>query len=332
VSVKERILCVDDEPQLRRLVWTLVRNAGHECDVAGDVDEARFRLVTDRYALVLCDIGLPGESGLDLLAELAGRSPDVATLMVTGHDAPGIAETALELGAYGYLTKPFTGNDLRIDIANALHRRRLELERREYEARLEATVALRTDELRRAYRETVDRLAQAIGYHDGTTGAHVGRVAAYAAAIACELGLDVKRIELIRCAAPLHDVGKLAIGQQVLAKNGALTGEERQLVERHTEAGHRLLAGSGNELLDTAATIAWSHHERWDGTGYPRGLVGREIPLEGRIVAVADVYDALTSDRPYRPRVSALEARNYIAERSGQDFDPRVVSAFLRIV
>jgi len=328
-GLAERILCVEDDEQVRRLISRLVEAAGHECDVAADADEARALLETGDFAVVLCDIGLPGESGLDLLAELSRRSPDVATVMVTGHDSPTTADTALELGAYGYVTKPFGSNSLRIDLANALHRRRLELERREYEENLEATVALRTEELRRAYRETVDRLGRAIDYHDGTTGAHIDRVASYAAEITLELGLGEERAELIRFASPLHDVGKLAIGEDLLGKVGPLTTEERREIERHTEAGYELLAGSGNELLDLAATIAWSHHERWDGGGYPRGLAGEQIPLEGRIVAVADVYDALTSDRPYRRRMRPEDARAYIEGESGAAFDPRVVEAFV---
>jgi response regulator RpfG family c-di-GMP phosphodiesterase len=331
-AVSERILCVEDDEQIRRLISRLVEAAGHECDVAANADEARHLLETGRFAIVLCDIGLPGESGLDLLAELSGRSPDVATVMVTGQDSPATADAALELGAYGYVTKPFGTNSLRIDLANALHRRRLELERRDYEENLEMTVALRTEELRRAYRETVNRLGRAIDYHDGTTGAHIDRVSSYAATIARELGLGSERAELIRFASPLHDAGKIGVPSHLLGKVGPLTPEERREVERHTEAGYQLLTGSGNELLELAATVARTHHERWDGGGYPHGLAGAEIPLEGRIVAVADVYDALTSDRPYRRAMTVAEAKDYIVGESGAAFDPAVVDAFLASV
>jgi putative two-component system response regulator len=328
-AVSERILCVEDDEQVSRLIVRLVRAAGHDCDVAADAVSARERLATDDFAVVLCDIGLPGESGLELLSELSRRSPDIATVMVTGQDAPDIADAAIELGAYGYVTKPFHANAFRIDLSNALHRRRLELERREYEQLLEETVARRTAELRRAYRETVERLGRAIDFHDGVTGAHVERVASYAGAIALELGIPEDRAELIRLASPLHDVGKLAIGEQILAKPATLTDAERLIVQQHAAAGHELLSGSGNELLDLAATIAWCHHERWDGDGYPRRLAGEEIPIEGRIVAVADVFDALTSDRPYRGALSEDEALDYVQGASGTAFDPRVVEAFL---
>ena len=343
-AVTERILCVDDDEQIRRLVMRVVSSAGHDCSSASDATEARARLSEEEYAVVLCDIELPGESGLDLLAELSHRSPDVAIVMVTGHDQPSIADAALELGAYGYLTKPFAANDLRIDLANALRRRRLEIERRAHEEVLQATVDLRTVELRetvrmlaaselelrRAYRETVDRLGRAIDYHDLSTGAHVERVAVYATAIAYELGFDEAHAELLRLASPLHDIGKIAVPEQLLRKPGSLTPDERREMERHTLAGHALLAGSGNDLLDLAATVARSHHERWDGTGYPYGLATDEIPVEGRIVAVADVFDALTSDRPYGARLTHDEARAHIVAESAHAFDPKVVAAFIR--
>jgi cyclic di-GMP phosphodiesterase len=342
-AVEERILCVDDDLQVRRVITHLVRAAGYECQGVGDAREARGLLDRERFSIVLCDIELPGESGLELLRELAGRSPDVAMLMVTGQDAPEVADLALKLGAYGYVTKPFGENALRINLANAVHRRRLELERRTHNEVLEATVALRTaelretvqrleaseTELRKAYRETVQRLARAIEYHDGTTGAHVERVAEYATAIAARLGLDPERAELLRLASPLHDVGKLAVAERILAKPASLTPDERDAIERHARAGFELLTGSGNELLELAAVVAGSHHERWDGTGYPNGLAGEEIPLEGRIVAVADVFDALASDRPYRPGFTVEAARAQIAASAGTAFDPRVVEAFL---
>ena len=236
------------------------------------------------------------------------------------------------------MTKPFSQNELLIDVANALHRRRLELERQTHEARLEETVARRTAELeeavsglelaqadlRRSYRETLLRLGRAIEYHDVETGAHVERVGDYAGSIALALGLDPEWAELLRLAAPLHDVGKLAVTERILVKDGKLTQSEIVEMRRHAKIGHDLLAGSGNELLDLAATVALTHHERWNGGGYPSGLAGEEIPLEGRIVAVADVFDALTSDRPYRRRLEISAALDYLAGERGLEFDPEV--------
>jgi putative two-component system response regulator len=240
--------------------------------------------------------------------------------MVTGHDHVGLVDAALKLGAYGYITKPFTPAALMIDISNALHRRRLEAERRE------ASEAA----LQRSYAGTLSRLSRAVEYHDGATGAHLERVGTYAADIAGALGLPETQIQLLRLAAPLHDIGKIAVGDRILRKTGTLSENERQLMEQHAEVGRDLLGGSGSDLLELAATIAWTHHERWDGSGYPRRLKGDEIPLAGRIVAVADVFDALSSDRPYRPRLTMDEAQTWIIQGAGQAFDPEVVEAFVR--
>jgi putative two-component system response regulator len=237
--------------------------------------------------------------------------------MVTGEHDPSVANTALQLGAYGYITKPFGANELLIDLTNALHRRRLDAERR----------AASESALQRAYAETLTRLSRVVEFHDTATGSHLDRVGAYAGVIAETLSLEPHRVELLRLAAPLHDIGKVVISDQVLRKTGKLTPEERAAMQRHADVGRELLAGSGSELLELAATVAWTHHERWDGSGYPRGLQGDEIPLEGRIVAVADVFDALTSERPYRPPLAHADALAYLVSERGKAFDPDVVDA-----
>jgi putative two-component system response regulator len=315
-----RVLCVDDDVHVRRFIARVLDDAGHEVVGAADVEEARQRLAEDTFEAVLCDISLPGSSGLDLLRELRESHPDVATVMVTGRDDPGIADRALDLGAYGYVTKPFAPNELLIDLSNALRRQKSEAEARERAA----------NAVRDAHMETLRRLSRAVEYHDGATGAHIERVGEHTAAIARTLGLDEARIELLRVAAPLHDIGKIGVPASLLRKPEPLTDVERIVVQHHTDIGRELLHGSGNEVLELAAMIAWTHHERWDGAGYPGGLVGEAIPLEGRIVAVADVYDAVTSDRPYRSALSAGEARSIIAAESGKSFDPAIVAAFLR--
>ncbi|HVS86058.1 MAG TPA: HD domain-containing phosphohydrolase [Gaiellaceae bacterium] len=330
--MSETILCVDDDPLVRRLIERLLEPEGYTCACAATVEEARALLATCSFPLVLCDIELGDASGLELLDELAGLAPETVTIMVTGRDEPELADTTLAWGAYGYVTKPFSRNSLLIDVANALHRRRLEIERRDYQALLEETVAQRTAELRGAYEEMLLRLGRAVESRDGDTGAHIERVGTYAQTIALALGLEPARARLIGLAAPLHDLGKIAVRDRLLYKPGVFTAVERLEMQRHAEAGHRVLAGSGNPVLELAATIAWTHHERWDGTGYPRGLAGEEIPLEGRIVAVADVFDALTTDRPYRDALSLEQARDWIVERAGADFDPAVAAAFLAAV
>lgn len=323
------ILCVDDDQYVRSCIKRVLQGAGYTCACAGDAHEARRLLAVHDYAVVLCDIGLPGESGLVLLSELA-RLPATATVMVTGNDDPYTADRALALGAHGYLTKPFVPNDLLIAVAGAVHRSRLEESRSAQLEKAYAAIAVSEEELRRAYAETVARLGRAMEFHDLETGEHVERVAECARLIAVELGLTAVVAERLRLAGPLHDIGKIAISEAILRKPGALSPRERSAMERHTEVGRELLAGSGNELLELAATVAWTHHENWDGSGYPRGLAGDEIPLAGRIVTVADVFDALTSDRPYRGARTPEDALAYVIEQRGRKFDPAVVDAFAR--
>lgn len=309
------ILCIDDDPCVRAVIARMLDDAGHRCDTAADADEARRLLSAHRYSVVLCDIGLPGESGLDLLADLV-RQPDLAAVMITGENDPEVADRALELGAYGFLAKPFGSNDLLIAVAGAVRRHSHD--------------ELKEAELRRAYQETVARLGRAMEFHDVETGAHVERVGESAQAIALELALPAATCERLRLASPLHDIGKIAISETILRKPSPLSDLERRSMERHTDIGHQLLRGSGNELLELAATVAWTHHENWDGSGYPRRLAGVDIPLAGRIVAVADVFDALTSDRPYRRAWSCDDAFEHVRAESGRKFDPAVVEAFVR--
>jgi len=292
---------------------------------------------------VLCDVNMPDGSGIDLLRTISAQRPDIATVMVTGHDDARLAETALDLGAYGYVIKPFAPNELRISVVNALRRRKLELESLAYRELLELTVRQRTSALKQAVTsledvqaqlrltsdEMIARLSLALESRDVNPGDHTERVSRYALLIARELGLDDGHCEMIRTASPLHDVGKIAVPDSILLKRGKLTSRERGAMESHTEAGYRILAGSGSNLLDLAAMIALTHHERFDGHGYPRGLGGAEVPLEGRIVAVADVFDALTSDRPYRRRLAFEDAIAMIRAGRGSQFDPEVVDSFV---
>jgi putative two-component system response regulator len=185
------------------------------------------------------------------------------------------------------------------------------------------------EELRLSRQETVERLTKAIELHDFSTGKHVDQMAKVAAMLGTLLGLDAKRVQLLRLAAPMHDVGKIATPSEILRKPGLLTADERKEMNRHTTVGHEILADSESELLRTAATIALTHHERYDGSGYPRGLAGKEIPLEGRITAVADVFDALLSDRPYRPAYPVEKAVEIVKENRGARFDPEIVDLLL---
>jgi putative two-component system response regulator len=328
-------LVVDDDPQMRRLLTSLLQAEGFTCEVAGDVAEARLRLETFSPAVVVLDVRMPGESGVSLAHELSGRRASPAVIMVSGEDDAEVAQIALDAGALAYLTKPFKRNELAIAIRTARDRQSEVLESRAEQSRLEERVIERSaavrdalEHLRAANEETVLRLSKAVEYRDPETGWHIERMSHYCALLAASFGFDP---DLIRVASRLHDVGKIAIPDAILLKPGPFTAEERGEMEHHAELGHRLLQGSSVEVLKQAATIAWTHHEHFDGNGYPRGLVGEEIPLIGRIAAVADVFDALTTDRVYRSATSTEDATATLVAQGARHFDPRVVEAFLAI-
>jgi putative two-component system response regulator len=317
------ILVVDDDRGICELATVLLKEQGYRCEVAYTPDEARNVLRGEPIALCLCDLYLGSSSGFELAQEIAVLAPDVALVMMSGSDDVAVVEKALELGAYDYLLKPFRDTELAIAVKNALHRRQLEQESRELRRRLEDAVALSRE-------ETIHRLARAVEFRDTPTGRHVERMSAYCRMLALRLGLPGPQAALLRTASLLHDIGKLGIPDRILAKPAKLTDEERREMQEHTTLGHQLLSGSSSELVELAATIALTHHERVDGRGYPRGLNNAEIPLEGRIAAVCDVFDALTSARPYRPRAFTIEEAVAImhAER-GAAFDPEILDTFL---
>ena len=341
-TARERILIVDDEEQIRTLLARLLGAQGYDCLTAEDAAVARRVLEETRVALVLSDVNMPGESGIDFTREVLARFPDTAVVMVTGMDDRKYADVAIELGAYGYVLKPFKPNELIINVGNALRRRTLEIDNRGHRERLEQTVLDRTaalrdtiaqletseTELRRLREETIRRLSWAAEFRNQETGEHIVRMSLYCTLLARVAGLDADRAEMIRIASPMHDVGKIGVPDRILLKSGRLTEDERKVMQGHTEIGHRILAGSGVELLDLAALMALTHHERMDGTGYPRGLSGDEIPIEGRITAVADVFDALTSDRIYRQAFQPDEARATMLEGRGTQFDAALLDLF----
>ena len=342
------MLVVDDEPQVQQVIKRILERHGFQCELAASAEEARGWLEAGkhRFQLMLCDVNMPGESGLELLRDALVTHPEVAALMVTGADDPSLAESAIQLGAFGYLTKPFRPNELLINIVNALHRRRLELENRAHREMLENAVEARTaalsdavsrlqrseHELRTHQEETVRRLSSMAELRDLETGKHLERMSSYCALIAERFEFRHDRVELMRIASPMHDVGKIGIPDNILLKPATLTPEEREVMEQHTVIGYRILSGSEAELLTLAALLAWTHHERFDGSGYPRGIAGDKIPLEGRIAAVADVFDALTTDRIYRPAFGVDKAIEMMREQRGAHFDPDVLDCFFAAI
>ncbi|MDX6632412.1 MAG: cyclic di-GMP phosphodiesterase [Solirubrobacterales bacterium] len=334
MTVDKTILIVDDDPWVRKLMRTTLEGAGYHCYEAGAVAGARHLVEETRIDLLLCDLHLAGESGMDLVVDLAEMEPEVPFVMVSGEDDPEIASLAIERGAFGYLVKPVARGQLLIAIANAFHRHRLEHENAEYRSHLERLVHRRTgelsgmtEELRRSRQEVVDRLSLAVALRDAGTGEHIGRIGRITALLAAQLGMSQQEVDLLQTASPMHDVGKIGIADSILQKPGPLDVDERVEMQRHTEIGYELLESSDSDLLKKAATIALTHHEWYDGSGYPNGLVGDDIPMEGRIVAVADVFDALLSTRPYREAMPAGEVLEAIRMERGTHFDPRVVRA-----
>jgi putative two-component system response regulator len=327
-----RVLVVDDGPALAELIARVLAGGGYRVEVASTVSQARTLLASRHFDLVLCDLNLPGESGLDLLEHVYREHPATGAVVVSGADDPEVALPALDLGAYGYVVKPFGASQILISTANALRHHELVLAGRAQREALEQAVSERTSELRRSREETILRVSRVAEFRDEQIGRHSRRMSQLCEGLALRAGLDAERCELLRIASPLHDVGKVGIPDGILLKPGALTDSERRVMERHAEIGHRMLEGSGEVLLDLAAEVALTHHERFDGQGYPRGQRGEEIPVEGRIAAVADVFDALTSERVYRPAFGLEEALEIMAAGRGTQFDPELLDLFLTAV
>jgi putative two-component system response regulator len=332
----ERVLIVDGEPGTQTMLLNVLEAAAYRCDVVQDAQSARALCAAEEFELVVADVDLPDGSGLGLIEFVLAESPRTATVTVMSLDRPEVADRAIELGTYSYVIKPFTPNQVLLAARNALQRRRLELENRAHRETLEQIVRARTNALERSAtrlklsrEETVRRLSRAVEYRDEETGGHTERMSAYSALLADKLGLDY---DSIRIASPMHDVGKVALPDNLLLRPGALGPEERAEMERHTWIGYQILAGSGSALLELGASIALTHHEKWDGTGYPRRLSGSAIPMEGQVAAVADVFDALTSDRPYRKAFTLDETMRIMKGERGKHFDPRLVDIFFENV
>ncbi len=337
------ILVVDDEEPIRRLLGYLLQSHGYPVALAGDAREARQKLDEQPYALMLCDVNMPGESGMDLVRNLLSERPHTAAIMVTGLDSSVLANAALDMGAFGYIVKPFESNEVLIDVANALRRRRLEMENRLHRENLEDIVRTRTmalqqalewlerseKELRLSREETIQRLAIAAEFRDSSTAQHIHRMSHYCELLARKAGLSPERCDIIRTASPMHDIGKIGTPDHVLLKPGKFTSEEFSVIAQHAEIGYRILSGSDAELLNVAAVIAYTHHEKFDGTGYPRGLKGEAIPIEGRIASIADAFDALTTQRVYKPAFELSHAIELMVKHRGDHFDPELLDVFI---
>jgi putative two-component system response regulator len=329
-----RILIVDDEPGnvevLRRL---LERSGFHRLETTTDPREAASLYVRVRPDLILLDLHMPELDGLAVMDELneIAEASYLPILVLTGDITPEARREALSRGAKDFVSKPFDPDEVLLRIRTLLETRFLYLQIQSHNQMLEAKVRERTRELEGAQIEIIERLARAAEFRDDNTGQHTERVGQMAALLARQLGLPDMQVALIRRAAPLHDVGKIGVPDTILLKLGRLTAEEFAVVRTHTTIGARILSGSRFPILRLAEEIAFNHHERWDGDGYA-GIAGDAIPLAGRIVAVADVFDALTQKRPYKPAWPVEEALAEIDRQRGRMFDPALVDVFLRVI
>jgi putative two-component system response regulator len=329
-----RILIVDDEPSNVDVLRRVLERAGfHRLETTTDPREAASMYVRLRPDLILLDLHMPHMDGLavmDQLNEIAEASY-LPILMLTGDISPEARREALSRGAKDFVNKPFDSDEVLLRIRTLLETRFLYLQIQSHNQMLEAKVRERTRELEAAQIEIIERLARAAEFRDDNTGQHTERVGQMAALIARQLGLPDAQVALIRRAAPLHDVGKIGVPDSILLKLGRLTDEEFSIVKTHTTIGARILSGSHFPILRLAEEIAFNHHERWDGAGYT-GIAGDAIPLAGRIVAVADVFDALTQKRPYKSAWPVDEAIAEIDRQRGRQFDPVLVDSFLRVI
>jgi putative two-component system response regulator len=281
------------------------------------------------------DLRLPPVDGFYVLDQLRTLGPPEtlpAVIMVTGDASEAVKQRALEAGVTDFVRREMDSTELVLRTRNALRFRQLFQQLQKHKDQLEELVMERTRELRQAQRETLDRLALAAEFRDDQTGQHTQRVGELSAAIAELLGANRGFVEAIRSAALLHDVGKIGVPDAILNKPGPLTPDEYELLKEHTHIGNRILEGCTERVLQMAQEVAVSHHERFDGSGYPRGLKGEEIPLSGRIVAAADAYDAITSARPYKQPRPSGDAIAELCFQSGKQFDPAVVDALLKVV
>jgi len=323
------ILVVDDEESVRYLLSRMLLRAGYECTLAGNAADARKFIKDRNFELILCDVAMPGESGIDFIRYVAAEYPDTATIMVTAVDDPEIAETALEVGIYGYTIKPFNANEMIINVRNSLRRRELEIADRTYRSNLEHKVEERTAELQETLEGTIFALTMTVEYRDPYTSGHQQRVADLASAIAKEMGFSEDKIMGIRMAGVLHDIGKIAIPVEILSKPGRLSKTEFELIKNHPQVGYDIL--NSIKFPWPVSQIILQHHERIDGSGYPNGLLAKEILIEAKILGVADVVEAMASHRPYRPALGIDKALEEVSTNKGKIYDTEVVNACLRI-
>jgi len=336
-NARAKILVVDDEPRNTKLVEAILSREGYRVSSAGNGKDALQAVADLRPDLVLLDVMMPDTDGFSVAAQLkAGRDTrNIPIIMVTSLDDRASKLRALDSGAEEFLTKPLDRAELIVRTRNLLRLKELADLQRNYARSLEERVVERSLKLTQSYRDTIGALSRAASYRDEETGAHVLRISHYCVELALDLGMDGAFRECIFYASPMHDIGKIAIPDRVLLKPGKFTAAEWETMKTHAAIGARMLEGVDSPYIRMAREIALSHHERWDGRGYPEGLIGEAIPLAARLMCIADVYDALRSRRPYKEPFGHDDATRIIVSGDGRTsprhFDPDILAAFTRI-